>query len=225
MMVDSSVAYVVEMIQFYFPPLLLAIVLAGVLGLERQMTGHPAGLRTHILVCLGATLMMLVTDIIVPSEKARVAAGVITGIGFLGAGTIFNIGNIRTGLTTAAMIWFVAVLGIVVGAGAYFVALIATVFALVVVHGFDLLERKLPMAERYTMTIRLRDGLKNISAIKLVLREARYTVTTSRIKLFECGNYTDITLDLWGRGGPGIEELLARLQAKFPNAESIVFER
>ena len=224
-MVNDSILYVLKTNAEYCLPLLLAIVLAGVLGLERQVTGHPAGLRTHILVCLGATLMMLVTGLLAPSEKARVAAGVITGIGFLGAGTIFSIGNTRTGLTTAAMIWFVAVLGIAVGAGAYLIAVLATVFALLIVHGFDYLERKLPMDKRYTITIRFRDGLKSVSAIKTILCEAHYNVTTSRIKISEHGECTDMSLDLWGRGGSGIEELLAELQAKFPAAESITFER
>jgi len=124
--------------------LLLAILLGGAIGLERESRGRPAGLRTHILVCLGATLIMIasqrmvvLTQAVSPSfrinvDPGRIAAGIVTGVGFLGAGAIVRIGDLVRGLTTAGCIWFVAALGIAVGQGLYLLAIVATLFALAV---------------------------------------------------------------------------------------------
>ena len=122
--------------------LVLAVVLAGILGLERQRKGRGAGLRTHILVCLGATVAMMIPDLVASrgggngwADTGRMAAGIITGIGFLGAGTIVSAGRGPQGLTTAAMVWFVATLGIAIGSDLYLIAVCATALALVVVLG------------------------------------------------------------------------------------------
>ena len=100
----------------------LAILLGGAIGLERESRGRPAGLRTHILVCMGATIIMIASTRMailsqaLPSasriqvDPGRIAAGVVTGIGFLGAGAIIRIGDLVRGLTTAGCIWFVAAL-------------------------------------------------------------------------------------------------------------------
>jgi len=119
--------------------LVLALVLSGLIGLERQIRRRTAGLRTHILVCLGSCLMMLtsihVFDIyknVVPLDPARIAAGVITGVGFLGAGAIMvDRSNIK-GLTTAASIWMVSAIGLAVGCGFYSAAIVSTVLTLAV---------------------------------------------------------------------------------------------
>lgn len=104
--------------------LLLSLVLGGLIGLERQLHRRAAGLRTHILVCLGSCLIMLtslyVFDIYkdkVPLDPARIASGVITGIGFLGAGAIIREREGVKGLTTAASLWVVAGIGLAVGCG------------------------------------------------------------------------------------------------------------
>ncbi len=118
--------------------LLLSIVLAGMIGLERELHGHPAGLRTHILVCMGSTLITMVSVHIGttspgrPSDPARLAAQIVSGIGFLGAGAIIREGATVKGLTTAASIWTTAGIGIALGAGPYYgqIALIATVLVL-----------------------------------------------------------------------------------------------
>ena len=119
--------------------LILSIVLSGLIGLERQLHRRYAGLRTHILVSMGSCLIMLtslyVFDIyknIVPLDPARIAAGVITGIGFLGAGTIIRDRAEVKGLTTAASLWVVAAIGLAVGCGFNKAAIFATVLALIV---------------------------------------------------------------------------------------------
>lgn len=113
--------------------LMLSVALAGLIGLEREVHGHPAGLRTHILVSVGATVATLVSAHLavamhVPGDPARLAAQIVSGIGFLGAGAIVHEGISVRGLTTAASIWTTAMIGIAVGAGPQFgeLAVIAT---------------------------------------------------------------------------------------------------
>lgn len=121
--------------------LLLTLLLSGLIGLERQVHRRDAGLRTHILVSLGSCLIMLtslyVFDIYkdkVSLDPARIAAGVITGIGFLGAGTIIREPEKVRGLTTAASLWVVAGLGLAVGIGFNRVAIYTTALVLIVLH-------------------------------------------------------------------------------------------
>lgn len=116
-----------------FTRLLLSVVLSGIIGLERESLNRPAGFRTHILVCIGSALTMLVSQEIyfmykglVAVDPGRIAAQVISGIGFLGAGTIIREGAAVKGLTTAASLWAVAGIGLAVGAGMYTAAVIST---------------------------------------------------------------------------------------------------
>lgn len=121
--------------------LLIALVLSGVIGFEREWNNHSAGFRTHILVGVGSCLMMLLslygflnfleTYDNVRFDPARIPSYVISGIGFLGAGTIIVYGGTIRGLTTAASIWAVAGIGLVVGAGMYGPAIVATLIILI----------------------------------------------------------------------------------------------
>lgn len=98
--------------------LLLAGFLGGIVGYEREKNEHPAGLRTHILVCLGSALIVLISQSYgASSDPTRIAAQIVSGIGFLGAGTILRQGNMVRGLTTAASLWTVAGIGMAVGVG------------------------------------------------------------------------------------------------------------
>lgn len=128
-----------------FLRLSLALLLGGLIGFEREWHNHPAGFRTHILVSIGSTLMMLISiygfsDFVVYGninfDPSRIAAQVITGIGFLGAGTILRQGYNVTGLTTAASLWVVAGIGLAVGAGFYFGAILTTLFVLISLAAF-----------------------------------------------------------------------------------------
>ncbi len=128
--------------------LVLALVLSGAIGLEREVKRKNAGLRTHILVCLGSCLMMLTSlyifDIYMIQtefDPMRLAAGVITGIGFLGAGAIIRYGEAVRGLTTAATIWIVAGVGIALGCGFYKGALYTTGLTLFALFILSWLER------------------------------------------------------------------------------------
>ncbi len=127
--------------------LALACILGGVIGIERERNRHPAGLRTHILVCVGATLVMLCNIYIFEQYKesanidpTRMGAQVISGIGFLGAGTIIKEGLSIRGLTTAASLWAVACLGISIGIGFYAGAIITTSIVLIILVFFSKFE-------------------------------------------------------------------------------------
>lgn len=117
--------------------ILLSIILGGIIGIDREKVGKPAGLRTHILVCLGSTITMLVSVFMFCQfqgktnlDPGRIPAQVISGIGFLGAGTIMLEGPTVKGLTTAATLWVVAAIGLTIGIGFYYVAILATFFIL-----------------------------------------------------------------------------------------------
>src|ERR1700680_2056094 len=132
-----------------------ALAIGAAIGLERTFHGRPAGFRTHSLVCVASSLLMLVTvyqsewmtEITIDAirtDPTRMAQGIMTGIGFLGAGVIFKEGLSVRGLTTAASIWMTASIGILVGIGFWVPALIGTVATLVVLSLFRLVENRLP---------------------------------------------------------------------------------
>ncbi|HEY0296771.1 MAG TPA: MgtC/SapB family protein [Bordetella sp.] len=131
--------------------LLLAALLGSVIGFERERLNWAAGLRTHMLVCVGSTLIMLVSlfgfsDVLgqkdVVLDPSRVAAQVVSGIGFLGAGSILLRGEVVRGLTTAASLWSVAGVGLAVGGGMYVGAIGATVIVLIILAGIKPIERR-----------------------------------------------------------------------------------
>lgn len=131
--------------------LAMAAFLGGIIGFERERLSWAAGLRTHMLVCLGATLIMLVSQYafhsvvyqgLIALDPSRVAAQVVSGIGFLGAGTILFLKNAIRGLTTAASLWAVAAVGLAVGGGLYLPAISATLLILLILAGLKPIERR-----------------------------------------------------------------------------------
>src|SRR3954453_6111477 len=131
------------------------LVIGALIGFERTFRGRPAGFRTHSLVCIASAILMIVTVYqnqwmtfvdrdAIRTDPTRMAQGIMTGIGFLGAGVIFKEGLTVRGLTTAASIWITAAIGIMIGAGFYFPAAAATVGTLGVLSGFRWIERHLP---------------------------------------------------------------------------------
>ena len=133
----------------------VALLIGGMIGLERSFHGRPAGFRTHSLVCIASALLMLVTvyqsewmtavpQDAIRTDPTRMAQGIMTGIGFLGAGVIFKEGLTIRGLTTAASIWVTAAIGILVGIGFYLPALVGTVAAILILSFFRVIEQRLP---------------------------------------------------------------------------------
>jgi putative Mg2+ transporter-C (MgtC) family protein len=136
--------------------LVAALAAGGIIGLERSYHGRPAGFRTHALVCVASSVLMILTVYHVRWFEAsflervvidptRMAQGIMTGIGFLGAGVIMKEGLTVRGLTTAASIWITAAIGILIGVGFYFPAGIATALTLIVLSVFRWIERRMPI--------------------------------------------------------------------------------
>ncbi len=130
--------------------LLFAVILGGAIGLEREINGKPAGLRTNIIICLGAAAFTLVgLHFDAPDAPGRIAAGIITGVGFLGAGALIQEGSGVHGLTTAAGIWLVASIGVACGTGYYLLAALVTFLALVALFGLMPITRKIRQRRRH----------------------------------------------------------------------------
>jgi putative Mg2+ transporter-C (MgtC) family protein len=125
--------------------LLIAAILGGIIGLERQLRHKPAGLRTNMFICLGAALFTVLSKELagVPADSARIAAQIIPGIGFIGAGSILHARGSVTGLTTAATLFVIASVGMAVGGGLYFTAVFATILILVALAALGKLEAHL----------------------------------------------------------------------------------
>ena len=163
--------------------LLCAMVVGTVIGTEREYTHRPAGMRTHILVALGACAVMITGQLIFIQYKAlganpdpaRLSAQVITGVGFLGAGTILREGTHVKGLTTAASLWAVACLGIAAGGGYYAVALLGMVLIFVTLTIFEVLQNKLigPGNALHRFTLQTADISAGLSAVNAHSRKHR----------------------------------------------------
>lgn len=127
----------------YILRLLAAVAFGGLIGLERELQDKPVGLRSNILICLGAALFTLLAGVLTAErgDPTRVAGQIVTGIGFLGGGAILRQGDRIQGITTAATIWLVASIGVGAGCGQYPIAAAGTGLALVVLLGFRRLER------------------------------------------------------------------------------------
>ena len=123
-----------------FLSLLLAVALGAVVGIEREKAHRPAGLRTHMLVCLGSCLFTIVS-LGFSAQPAQVAAGIVAGIGFIGAGTIWAEHNKVTGITTAASLWATAAIGLTVGIGDYPLAAVVTVLVFIILASNSFLKR------------------------------------------------------------------------------------
>jgi putative Mg2+ transporter-C (MgtC) family protein len=125
--------------------LLLAFVFGGIIGYLREIEGKTAGLRTHLLVCVGSTLLMQISyNMLTQSSGAdpgRIASGVVTGIGFLGAGTILRAGEGIRGLTTAASIWITSAIGLALGCSMYFGAFVATLITVFTLQVLGYMEK------------------------------------------------------------------------------------
>lgn len=147
----------------YILRLFVAMILGSLVGMERQTRGRPAGLRTNILVCLGSAAIIIAfqklyfelnvnAESVVRMDPARAAAGVITGIGFLGAGTIIKSKDFVRGLTTAASIWVVSAIGVTVGLGEYVIATVLTFLVLIALYALH----RLPISSDHYYTLHLK---------------------------------------------------------------------
>ena len=174
-----------QLVRLDVTPIVLAVLLGGIVGFEREIHGRPAGLRTHILVCLSSTVLIFASRQIPPElllaagsarvvmDPNRLAAGIVTGIGFLGAATVIRAGDIVRGITTGATVWAVAGLGIVIGQGEYGLAIATAAIVLVVLAMLDKLTRGIaPVIYRRLVVRGLRSELTPLAeTVGAILRK------------------------------------------------------
>ena len=172
--------------------LVLACVLGGVIGYERQSRRKSAGLRTNMLVCLGSCLVMVLSQALyreveglTNADPARLAAPVVSGIGFLGAGAIMKEGLTVTGLTTAACLWVVAGVGLAVGAGFYSGALMATALVFVTLGSLSRLDEWVDHEKNFVLSIHTVDKPGQVMKISSCLEDLQLRIRGIKLKADE----------------------------------------
>ena len=188
--------------------LLVAAVFGAFIGLEREIHGHQAGVRTHMLVSLGSAIFTVLSIYGFPqiagtgsTDPSRIAAQIVTGIGFLGAGAIVKFGTNVRGLTTAASLWVVAAVGLAAGTGSYFVAAVGTALAMLSLWPVHRLVARLELSGGRVVRVRL--GLKKLeyfAGVSQILLSNRVEIVSVQSEKSKGGHYMDLELRL-PRGG------------------------
>jgi putative Mg2+ transporter-C (MgtC) family protein len=193
----------------------LALALGATVGAERQRGDRPAGMRTHALVCLGSTVFMLVSAFAFPAftqaaggrvDPTRIAAQVVTGIGFLGAGMIFTQRNVTRGLTTAAGLWVVAAIGLAVGAGMYFVACGGSILMLMVLAVLKPIEARI-FNPRSQVVLRVVPQLGQLELIRGALKAREIRPRSILVSPYD-GNQELIEIRCAPASGRALEQLI-----------------
>jgi putative Mg2+ transporter-C (MgtC) family protein len=169
----------------------LAAILGGVIGIEREIRDKPAGLRTNILICVGSTLFMSISTKVAAmlgGDPTRIAAQIISGIGFLGAGAVLHSHGFVLGLTTAATIWVVAGVGMAIGSGMYTVAVFTTVMSLITLYFLSFIEDKIQGRKSYSYALVVTDLNQALASINRVLQESSVAAASFNFKK-KAGHY------------------------------------
>ena len=175
--------------------LLLSFIIGTAIGLEREFRSKAAGLRTMMMICLGATIF---TELSLSMGSDRIAASIITGIGFLGAGVIFKDGLSINGITTATAIWICAALGMAVGLGEYFVALVGSLAMLIVLIAFEKVKRiigELHQARTYKISSQKNGRLDKVIEEKIKNLNLRF----QKNRDFQDEQYRHLFYEVFGR--------------------------
>jgi putative Mg2+ transporter-C (MgtC) family protein len=163
----------------------LSLLAGGFIGLNRERQNQPAGFRTHILICVGATLLMMLS-IYIPQtylgfkngDPGRIAAQVVSGIGFLGAGAIIRLGTNVRGITTAASIWLISAVGLAIGAGLYIISFVVVAIALFTLVVLERIEHwYFPQTMLKTFTLTFDDANYPGEAIKAIFTKAKISIS------------------------------------------------
>lgn len=200
-----------------------AVVAGALIGLERTYNGRPAGFRTHVLVCTASSVLMVLstqeaavlTGVPVDAirvDPARMAQGIMTGIGFLGAGVIMKDGLSVRGLTTAASIWITAAIGVVIGIGFYIPAAVATVVTLMTLSLFRWLERIAPTLLFARLMVRFaRGNALTEDALRAFIQQQHVRATQIAYRLTQGGKYLEYEMTVQSRQANEFGRLAQRL--------------
>ncbi len=200
--------------------LMLSLLLGGIVGFERKRKGQVAGARTFALISMGATLAMIVS-IYIPQvylglkngDPGRVAAQVITGVGFLGAGAIIQTKGSVRGLTTAAGIWMVAALGLAVGVGLYLIATISTILILFTLVSLEQYERRSHLdREGKIIHLRANEIIEDLSPYESLLKEFRVSLHNVLVEYDYSRQTTDLKFIVLSRATTNFVVLFSRMR-------------
>ena len=188
-----------------------ALLIGAAIGLERSFHGRPAGFRTHALVCTSSALLMLVTvyqskwmtelsSDAIRTDPTRMAQGIMTGIGFLGAGVIFKEGLTVRGLTTAASIWMTASIGVLVGVGFWFPAIVGLVATLLILSAFRVIENKLPSEFYAHYHVRFkREAVMDEDELRRLVGSHGFTIANVHSRLINEGRHFEYRMVIRSR--------------------------
>lgn len=204
---------------------LAALLVGALIGFERSFHGRPAGFRTHALVCIASALLMLVTVYqhewmtavpldAIRTDPTRMAQGIMTGIGFLGAGVIFKEGLTVRGLTTAASLWVTAAIGVLIGVGFYFPAILGAVATLAVLAAFRVIELKLPTEFYAHHTLRFgRDTVMTEDELRQLIGSHGFSIANLSYRLAENGAIFEYKMVIRSRDRRNAERLARHLKS------------
>lgn len=182
----------------YVLRLLFALFIGGLIGIEREIKGKPAGMRTNMLMCMGSCLLMILSVEIFEEgtwfgDPSRIASQVVTGIGFLGAGMIIQSRFSVAGLTSAATLWFVAAVGMVIGWGSYLLAGAATILTIVILTALSRIERLVAIRRRHhILQFQFASDVQAIPQVKATFAHLNITPENVSLRRTQSG----ITVDL-----------------------------
>jgi len=224
-MFDNLHAFAVGSLELeYALRLLLAVCAGAVVGVEREFRGRPAGLRTHILVALGAAIISVASielaglvnvksaDYAVRTDISRLAAGMITGIGFLGAGTIIKMGKSVRGLTTAASVWGVASVGMGFGFGFYRLSFLGAMFMMFTLIGVNRMERGINRDWYKSVTVVMAGPREHIWKLRTILETEGWRVLDLDLKKDKSDTVTEVIYELRLRDKSEVLELAKVLE-------------
>jgi putative Mg2+ transporter-C (MgtC) family protein len=187
---------------------LLLTVIAGVLiGYDRSEHGKAAGMRTTLLVCLAASVAMIQVNLLLPTagkppdsfitnDLMRLPLGILTGVGFIGGGAILRRDNIIVGVTTAATLWLVTVVGLCLGGGQLVLGIVATALGIVALQGLRWVESRLRQQIRTRLTIMIADNGLGEDALRQRLAQAGFSIAGTRILLNRSEGYRELSFEL-----------------------------
>ncbi|NQT66296.1 MAG: MgtC/SapB family protein, partial [Actinobacteria bacterium] len=183
-------------------PCILALIFGGLIGFQREKAERPAGLRTHTLVCLGSTVFTLISYLGFSSlydvDPSRIAAGIVTGIGFIGAGVIFRQGPLVKGVTTAASIWVVASVGMALGAKLYYLAILVTILGFITLSILKYIEDKVIKLPNYLVRITTSENFTDMNKIISLLKKISVNIKSKKYELAE-NNKRIFTINLFSK--------------------------
>jgi putative Mg2+ transporter-C (MgtC) family protein len=207
--------------------LVLTIIAGGLLGVERSRTGHAAGLRTTLLVTIAASIAMIQMNLLISTngkppdsyavmDLMRLPLGILTGVGFIGAGAIVRKGDLIVGLTTAATLWFATVVGLCLGGGQVVLGSVSTVIGLIVLRGLTTAERHIEKYQGAELRLTVDNGTLSAGELRAQLETARFQVLSISMthcvaqnqKRFDC----EVRWPAGPRGKAGLPPLLQQFE-------------